>query len=330
MKKITLFIISIFLYLGASAQLKVATNGIVGIGSQGTMSGKNLYVYGSVVKFEYSRPSYGYNPTLTFEFYNAGPRIYANNTTTWGHQVVFYNSPLGDWDDIQVKTCYEYSDKNGKTNINPLSNALETVMKLEGVSYYWKNDSLQKNKISGFLAQDVEKVIPGAIIKDDTVGHYLMSYSRIIPYLCEAIKEQQKQIETLQDIVIAHEEEIIALKQQNTNITTEGNSSTQKSANVATGINSPEPGDQESALFQNMPNPFQNDTEIKYQLSTNIQEAKLYIYDLQGKEIKSFSISGTGMGSVIIKGNELEPGMYIYSLVVDKQLIDTKRMILTK
>ncbi|NOY37155.1 MAG: T9SS type A sorting domain-containing protein [Chlorobi bacterium] len=86
----------------------------------------------------------------------------------------------------------------------------------------------------------------------------------------------------------------------------------------------------ESGLFQNAPNPFQNDTEIKYKLAFDVQEAVLYVYDLQGKEIKSYRLTGNGLGNVIIKGNELEPGMYIYSLVVDKQLIDTKRMIITR
>jgi hypothetical protein len=41
------------------------------------------------------------------------------------------------------------------------------------------------------------------------------------------------------------------------------------------------------------------------------------------------NISETGQGEIILKGSELQPGMYLYVLIVDGNIIDTKRMILT-
>jgi hypothetical protein len=38
----------------------------------------------------------------------------------------------------------------------------------------------------------------------------------------------------------------------------------------------------------------------------------------------------TGLNSIIVNGSELPAGMYLYTLVVDNEIIDTKRMILTK
>ena len=49
-----------------------------------------------------------------------------------------------------------------------------------------------------------------------------------------------------------------------------------------------------------------------------------------GRLLQSLPISSFGHGSVTISGSTLQAGMYVYSLVVDGQMVDTKRMILTK
>ena len=83
-------------------------------------------------------------------------------------------------------------------------------------------------------------------------------------------------------------------------------------------------------LYQNAPNPFSSNTEIScYLPETNIP-ATIFIYDLQGAELKSYPITQTGLNSITVYGSELPAGMYLYTLVVDNEIIDTKRMILTK
>jgi hypothetical protein len=54
------------------------------------------------------------------------------------------------------------------------------------------------------------------------------------------------------------------------------------------------------------------------------------IYNLEGKQIKNIQVSDHGDVSVKISGNELSAGMYLYALIVDGKVVDTKRMILTK
>ncbi len=54
------------------------------------------------------------------------------------------------------------------------------------------------------------------------------------------------------------------------------------------------------------------------------------VFDLNGKLVKTIPIVNYGSGSAIINGNELNPGMFVYSMMVDNQIIDTKRMILTQ
>jgi len=95
------------------------------------------------------------------------------------------------------------SDKNLKTNITNLENSLEIVSKLQGVRFDWKKEENitegQGSKI-GFIAQDVEKVVP-ELVATDSDGKKSLSYSEINAILVEAIKElEQNQKELLQRI----------------------------------------------------------------------------------------------------------------------------------
>ena len=85
-----------------------------------------------------------------------------------------------------------------------------------------------------------------------------------------------------------------------------------------------------AALGQNEPNPFTENTEIAYVLPAGARSAALYIYDMNGAQIDAFPITGGGAGTVTVEGGRLEAGMYLYSLIADGKVIDTKRMILTK
>ena len=89
-----------------------------------------------------------------------------------------------------------YSDKRLKENIKPIKNALEKVTQLQGITYNRKDIDDKSTKI-GFIAQDIQKIIPEVVQDND---EYLgVSYGNITAVLVEAIKEQQKQIVSLQN-----------------------------------------------------------------------------------------------------------------------------------
>ncbi len=50
---------------------------------------------------------------------------------------------------------------------------------------------------------------------------------------------------------------------------------------------------------------------------------------MQGLEILSYNLKERGNGSKIIQASELKAGMYLYTLIADGNIIDSKRMILT-
>jgi len=73
---------------------------------------------------------------------------------------------------------------------------LVTIPKLEGIIYNLKADE-EKLKQTGFSAQEVQKVMPELVLEDDE-GILAVCYTGVIPYLVEAMKEQEARIEALE------------------------------------------------------------------------------------------------------------------------------------
>jgi hypothetical protein len=94
------------------------------------------------------------------------------------------------------------SDERFKTNIKPLAGALETIKQLQGVTFEWKEDT-DSFKITslkediGFIAQQVQKVLP-SIVREDDKGYLGLRERAIIPLLVEAIKELNAKIDKLE------------------------------------------------------------------------------------------------------------------------------------
>jgi hypothetical protein len=84
------------------------------------------------------------------------------------------------------------------------------------------------------------------------------------------------------------------------------------------------------SLGQNIPNPFNVSTRIDIYLPNTVASAKLYIYNMQGSQVKSFNLNERGNTSITIEGSSLDAGMYLYTLIADGREVDTKKMILTK
>ncbi len=96
---------------------------------------------------------------------------------------------------IAVSTGHGYfytSDRSFKTNIQPLENSLNKILKLQGVSFNWKNTG---EPSIGLIAQDVEKVFPEVVSGKE--GEKTIDYAVLVAPLIEATKEQQKEIEEL-------------------------------------------------------------------------------------------------------------------------------------
>jgi Chaperone of endosialidase len=93
------------------------------------------------------------------------------------------------------------SDGRLKKDIEPLQNSLSKVLALKGVSFDWNTASFPDRnfpagKQIGFIAQDVQKVVP-EVVSTGTDGYEALDYDKLTAVLVEAIKEQQAQIDEL-------------------------------------------------------------------------------------------------------------------------------------
>jgi len=120
------------------------------------------------------------------DYYAAGlitGRLEDDGTLTVTGDMVAYGSP---------------SDKRLKENIKPIESALDKAMKLQGVTFDWKeSDSILNIKEDiGFIAQDVQKVVP-ELVRENADGMLSMRHQGIAPILLEAIKELKAEIDLL-------------------------------------------------------------------------------------------------------------------------------------
>jgi len=116
-----------------------------------------------------------------------------------------YISPAGAY--VQI------SDKNKKENIVKIENALEKINQINGYTYQFKLAPAEVEKgdkpikSSGVLAQELKEVLPEAVQQSDN-GDYFVDYAAITPLLIEALKEQNKKIQTLEQRLKTIEEKI--------------------------------------------------------------------------------------------------------------------------
>ena len=221
------------------------------------------------------------------------------------------------------------SDIRLKTNITNISNTgqtLENLMKINVLSYNYKKrevpeaerDTIQEatlrafNKKSeadakerhfGVSAQELQEIFP-ELVKEGQDGYLGVNYVELVPILIQAIQELKAEVEELRN------------PSENGSKRTAATTVSEHSSNG-------------NKLYQNTPNPFKEQTIIHFKLADNVQDASICIFDMTGRLIKKMPIS-SGMGSVSIGGWELGDGIFLYSLIVNGQEIDTRRMIISK
>jgi len=149
-------------------------------------------------------------------------RLGGGSVTPASDNVIASGSSSLRWTQVfAVNGTINTSDARLKQEIEPLSEGLEALMQLRPVSYAWNDARIDNGRRhAGFLAQEVQAVIPGAVVTHEwreipetgerewaAVEHLGINYAEITPVLVKAIQEQQKIIGQLK-------EEIEKLKQQ--------------------------------------------------------------------------------------------------------------------
>ena len=178
-----------------------------------------------------------------------------------------------------------------------------------GRALWYEDDSpIIKNKHYGLIAQELQMIYPN-LVTENQDGYLAINYTEIIPLLIRSIQELKAEVNMLRG-------------NNSSNHKAQTRSVEEEEATAIDAI--------VTTLYQNTPNPFTESTLIQCDVAEEVAKADLYIYDMNGKQITVCPIAERGATSITIEGRSLEAGMYLYALIADGQVIDTKRMILTK
>jgi hypothetical protein len=97
--------------------------------------------------------------------------------------------------------AFASSDKRLKDNITPISNPIKKILQIGGYTFDWnENQNTYEGHDVGVIAQEVEKIMP-QVVETRENGYKAVRYEKIVPLLIEAIKDQQKQIDELKNII---------------------------------------------------------------------------------------------------------------------------------
>jgi len=98
-------------------------------------------------------------------------------------------------DDI---TAFWSSDSRLKDNVLPIEDALAKVISISGNTFDWNDKSSKSGHDVGLIAQEIQEVLPEAVIERDN-GYLAVDYHKVIPLLVQSIKELSARIETLEN-----------------------------------------------------------------------------------------------------------------------------------
>lgn len=91
--------------------------------------------------------------------------------------------------------------------------------------------------------------------------------------------------------------------------------------------------------LKNLPNPFNPSTTISFNLSsTDIKNAKIEIFNIKGQKIRTFSIDTSANPieyHIVWNGTDFNEqpvgsGVYFYNLIIDQEIVSSKKMLLIK
>ncbi|MEM9858878.1 MAG: tail fiber domain-containing protein, partial [Bacteroidota bacterium] len=196
------------------------------------------------------------------------------------------------------------SDKRFKKQGKKISSSLEKVLAMDGRSYQLKQEPKYADKNFspgthfGFYAQELQKVLP-ELVQEDEEGYLAINYIEIIPLLTEAIKE----LANKQELVAQYENRLNQIEQTISDLSDQKQVTYSHLLPNAHRFN-----------ISNYPNPAKHETIIEYHLPKDTNDAKIIVFDLQGKELYSSDKLSDANGKLSISSNLVGQGLFNYVL----------------
>jgi len=202
-------------------RMRISAAGNVGIGTTNPSQKLDIYSTNQVALYAHSDSSYG---------------IFGHSGTSWGGVITQDGGTLGlvvertdgaiyselmasgygllTNQPVQAPAFYYSSDERLKKNIAAIasSTALEDILALQPVTFNWINPTQPTTTQLGFIAQQVEKVVPELVITNASTTMKAVDYARVAPLLVGAAQAQQAQIDAQQKEIDELKAEVAVLK----------------------------------------------------------------------------------------------------------------------
>ena len=284
--------------------------GVMGCAGNG-YQGRNMGVMGYLAGSKYGAGIYG---TIYSSLSVTIPGTYAGyfygDTKVTG---TLYAGNVVNTSDIRLKENIEsVSSKEGDASF------LDKIMSVDVLEYNLKDrtselfsdSEIKDEKVAKFIskekakrhfgvsAQELQTLFPN-LVEEGQDGYLAVNYIELVPVLIRSIQELKQELDEAKG----------------------STARTRSTTDISDAISN------QNKLYQNTPNPFKEQTVIRFSLADDVKDAAICIFDMTGKTIKKLPIS-LGQESVSVGGYELGEGMFLYSLIVNGQEIETKKMVI--
>jgi len=205
--------------------------------------------------------------------------------------------------------------------------------------YYQRLNEVSQEKKTGFIAQEVDSVanllgynFDGVHIPVSDQDNYSICYSSFVVPLVKAVQELSKTLDSLKNHQATIDSLLISLQ----NGSLPGgkilqNNYNKENGKTGTTIQVELESNSNVILYQNEPNPFDENTIIRYFVPDDaVGNVFIVFYDMYGKELIKVDIETKGFGRIDAGTGNLAAGVYSYSIIVNDMLIDTKKMLKSK
>ncbi len=237
------------------------------------------------------------------------------------------------------------SDLILKQNIDTISNALAIIKQLKPRKFDYKTTTypqmnLPTGKQYGLIAQDLQTVMPDLVQQATHPGlsvgsttyapltYSTVEYIQLIPVLIRAVQQLENKLHVADSVNAVQNNQLTALSNS---INACCSNSTVRLTGISGGTITQQNVNLSDAdvivLNQNTPNPFAEQTTITYNVPAKYKFAQIIFKTIEGKIIRTVDITTKGQGQLNVFANDLSAGLYLYTLIVDGQVIDSKKMV---
>ncbi len=218
------------------------------------------------------------------------------------------------------------SSRSLKDNIVPLEipDILDRIAKVPVTRYNWKKslvgEEVSKQEVIGLIAQDFFPVLEHGKNTEINGQDVQMSLWLGVQSLYERDQDLERKLEERDAKILELESKVLEISSKLDEISALIESTRSQSVFLSKG---------NEALMQNYPNPFLTETTIEYYVPKGSVSPEIQFSDVNGNVLQTLRLQ-EGPGRINLKVGDLPTGTYLYSLILNRKVISSRKLVVGK